>query len=128
MQHRHSTRLFVAVAFAAAIGLLAAPGRAQTHTSRKDTKLVSVTGCLTKGDEKGEVWLEMKDGTVYGLESAHINLQAHLGHKVTLQGHVLPEGKEEAGEEAREQGKTGKHETADFRVTSLKMISGTCKP
>jgi hypothetical protein len=39
---------------------------------------------------------------------------------------VLPEGKEEAGEEPQKQNKPGKGETADFRVLTLKMISTTC--
>ncbi len=96
--------------------------------SKKPAKVVSVTGCLMKGDEPGEVWLEEKPGTIYGLESATLKFNAHLGHKVTVTGNVLAEGKEEAGEEAKEQRKTGKHETADFRVLTLKMISTTCEP
>ncbi len=80
-----------------------------------------------KGDEPGEVWLEGKDGTIYGLESSKIKLNAHLGHEVTATGYILSGGKEEAGEETKEQNKTGKHETADFRVLTLKMISTMCK-
>ena len=33
---------------------------------------------------------------------------------------------EGAGEEAQKQNKTGKRETADFHVLTLKMISTTC--
>jgi hypothetical protein len=60
------------------------------------------------------------------LESSKIELIAHLGHKVIVRGYVLPEGKEQPGEEAHKQNKTGKGETADFRVLTLKMISTTC--
>ena len=58
--------------------------------------------------------------------SSKIELIAHLGHKVIVRGYVLPEGKEQPGEEAHKQNKTGKGETADFRVLTLKMISTTC--
>ncbi|MDE3154510.1 MAG: hypothetical protein KGN76_05370 [Acidobacteriota bacterium] len=126
MRCNGSIRLLSAATVALATGLIALPGYGQPASSRTTTKLVSAAGCLTKGDEKGEVWLKMKDGTVYGLEG-RMNLQAHLGQEVTIKGHVLSEGKEEAGEEAREERKTGTHETADFRVTSLKVVSKTCK-
>ncbi len=99
-------------------------GFAQTQSGKEPPKAVSVTGCLVKGDEPKEVWLAQKDGTIYGLESSKIELNTHLGHKVMVTGYVLPEGKEEAGDE--KQNKTAKRETADFRVLTLKMISPTC--
>ncbi len=123
----HSTTLFAILVLASSLSLTVPSGRAQTQPSKGPAKVVSATGCLTKGDEAGEVWLEEKDGTIYGLESSKIKLNAHLGHEVTVTGYVLAEGKEEAKEEAKEQNKTGKHETADFRVLTLKMISTTCK-
>ena len=101
-------------------------GLAQIQSGNAPPKTISVTGCLVKGDEPKEVWLAKKDGTIYGLESSKIDLNAHLGHRVILRGYVLLEGKEEAGEEAQKQNKTGKRETADFRVLTLKMISTTC--
>ena len=55
-----------------------------------------------------------------------IDLNAHLGQKVSVTGYVLPEGKEEAAEEAQKENKAGKRETADFRVGVLKMISKSC--
>jgi hypothetical protein len=123
-----STKLFAIVVLVLGLGLTVPSGRAQTKSSKRSANVVSATGCLIKGDEAGEVWLEEKDGTIYGLESSKIKLAAHLGHEVTVTGNVLPEGKEEAGEEAHEQNKTGKHEAADFRVRTLKMISATCQP
>lgn len=120
-----SMKLFAALIFASS--LVPTPGFTQTLSGKEDAKAVSVTGCLVKGDEPREVWLAEKSGTIYGLESSKINLTAHLGHKVAVRGYVLPEGKDEAGEEAHDQNKTGKHETADFHVLTLKMISTTCK-
>src|SRR5712692_5576412 len=119
-----SVKLFATLVFASSLGLGA--GLAQTQSGKELPKAVSVTGCLVKGDEPKEVWLAEKDGTIYGLESSKIELNAHLGHKVIVRGYVLSEGKEEAGDEAQKQNKTGKRETADFHVLTLKMISTTC--
>jgi hypothetical protein len=120
-----SMKLFATLVFASSLGLRA--GLAQTQSGREPPKAVSVTGCLVKGDEPKEVWLAEKDGTIYGLKSSKIELNAHLGHKVIVRGYVLSEGKDEAGEEEQKQNKTGKRETADFRVLTLKMISATCR-
>jgi hypothetical protein len=106
--------------------LVVGTGVAQTRSAKEPPKSVLITGCLVKGDEPGEVWLAQKNGRIYGLENGKIDLNAHLGQKVIVTGYDLPEGKEEAGEEAQKGGKAGKHETADFRVRMLKMISKSC--
>jgi hypothetical protein len=117
-----SMMLVATLVFGSGLGLWT--GFAQTQSGKELPKAISVTGCLVKGDEPKEVWLAQKDGTIYGLESSKIELNAHLGHKVIVTGYVLPAGKEEAGE--GKQNKTSKRETADFRVFTLKMISRTC--
>ncbi len=119
-----SMKLFATLVVAFSLGF--GTGLAQTQSGKEPPKAISVTGCLVKGDEPKEVWLAKKDGTIYGLESSKIDLNAHLGHKVIVTGYVLPEGKEEAGEGAQKQNKGVKRETADFRVLTLKMISTTC--
>jgi hypothetical protein len=93
---------------------------------KEPLKTVVITGCLVKGDESGEVWLAQKNGRIYGLEGGKINLNAHLGQKVLVEGYILPEGKEEAAEEAQKENKAGKRETADLRVRMLKTISKSC--
>jgi len=117
-------KLFATLVFASSLGL--STGLAQAQSGKERPKVVSVTGCLVKGDEPKEVWLAEKDGRIYGLESSKIELNAHLGHKVIVRGYALPEGKEETVEEAQKQHKTGKREAADFRVLTLKMIRTTC--
>jgi hypothetical protein len=117
-------KLFASLVFVSSLSLRT--GLAQTQSGKEPPKAVSVTGCLVKGDEPKEVWLAEKNGTIYGLESSKIDLNAHLGHKVIVRGYVLSEGKEEVGDEAQKQNKTGKRETADFRVLTLKMISKSC--
>jgi hypothetical protein len=106
--------------------LVLGTGVAQTRSAKGPSKSVLITGCLVKGDEPGEVWLAQKNGRIYGLEGGKIDLNAHLGQKVVVTGYVLPEGKEEAAEEAQKENKAGKRETADFRVRILKMISKSC--
>ncbi len=120
-----SMTLFATLVFACCLGLRT--GLAQNRSRNERPKAVSITGCLVKGDETMEVWLAEKGGTIYGLESSKIELNAHLGHKVIVRGYVLPEGKQEAGEEAQRQNKTGRRETSDFRVLTLKMISSSCR-
>jgi len=117
-------KLFATLVFTGSLGFRT--GLAQTQSGKQAPRAVSVTGCLVKGDEPKEVWLAEKNGTIYGLESSKIDLNAHLGHKVIVRGYVLAEGKKEVGEEAQKQNKTDKRETADFRVLTLKMINTTC--
>ena len=119
-----SMMLLATLVFASSLGFRT--GLAQTQSGKEPPKAVSVTGCLVKGDEPKEVWLAEKSGRIYGLESSKIELSAHLGHRVIVTGYVLPEGKEESGEEAQKQNKTGKREAFDLRVLTLKMISTTC--
>ena len=99
---------------------------AEGQPAKEPSKSVSVTGCLIRGDEAGEVWLAQADGTIYGVEGRKIDLNSHIGQQVEATGYVLPEGKQDAAEEAQEANKSAKHETADFRVRSLKMISKSC--
>jgi hypothetical protein len=99
---------------------------AQAPSGGGPSKDVRITGCLVRGDEPGEVWLAQKDGEIYGLESGEIALNAHLGQKVVVMGYVLPEAKEEVGEEAHKKNRNGKRESADFHVRTLKLISKSC--
>jgi hypothetical protein len=86
----------------------------------KGGKEVTVTGCLTKGDDANEYAIKGDDGKTYGLYSSDgINLADHVNHKVTVTGKVTKEraGKKEAGKP---------EESEHLRVTDLKMISSTC--
>src|SRR5438552_18489842 len=115
-----SMKLFATLVFASSLGLRI--GLAQTQSGKKRPKVVSVTGWLVKGDEPKEVWLAEKDGRIYGLESSKIEMNAHLGDKVIGRGYVVPEGKEEAGEEAQKENDTGKRETAELQLLTMKRI------
>jgi hypothetical protein len=93
----------------------------------------TVTGCLQKGDEPGEFSITTEDGKTWGLRSASVKLDQHLGHKVIVTGSTAHESKAEKAAEKAEEKKegqvekaSGKEEYADLDVTSLKMVSDSC--
>jgi hypothetical protein len=88
----------------------------------------SVTGCLQKGDESGGFTITDKDGKVWELHSKTVKLGGHVGHTVTVTGSATDRSKaEEAKIEANESKEAGGKEHADLQVSSLKMVSESCK-
>jgi hypothetical protein len=106
-----------------ALFLLARPAAAQTQ--HHATEPHSVTGCLQKGVEANGFYILGEDMM---WELAGKVDATHVGHKVTVRGHVLHRS---AGEEAKysdsEKQEANGKKYADFQVTSLKMISDTCQ-
>jgi hypothetical protein len=78
-------------------------------------KTTTVTGCLQKGDEENEFAIS-EGNKKYELTSRSVALKDHVGHTVTVTGTM----KSEKGEEA--EGWAGQ-----ITVTSLKMVSTSCK-
>ena len=111
----------IAIASSVAVGGTAQAAGRHVAVAAADT----VTGCLTKGDEKGEYTLTGKDGKKYGLSSTKVDLSKHLGHTVTVVGTKYKE-QEEAKPEKGEKSEAPE-EGGDLRVTSLKMVSATCQ-
>ena len=94
------------------------------HMSSKET----ATGCLQKGDEPNGYTLTADDGKVWELQSTKVKLADHVGHKVTVMGTAAKasdamEKKKESSETKETEGK----EHGDLKVTSLKMVSESCK-
>jgi len=90
------------------------------------SKTNSVTGCLQKGVEPGGFYIAGEDGNVWEL-SGKVDA-AHVGHKVTVKGHVLHRTQvEEAKYSDHEKQEANGKSVADFQVTSLKMVSDSCK-
>jgi hypothetical protein len=113
----------------------AASPEPQEKKAAKIAHMQTVTGCLQKGDEPGEFSITGEDGKTWGLRSAAVKLDPHVGHKVTVTGSRKHESKaEEKAEMKTEKEKTegqmekaaGKEEYADLTVTRLKMISDSC--
>jgi hypothetical protein len=100
---------------------------ASAQKSGKSGGNVSVTGCLQKGDEADEFSLTGDDGKLYDLRSSSVKLAEHVGHKVTVSGKFKAEGYEKDEDEAKENKESGKKEAGDIQVSSLKMVSASCR-
>jgi len=96
---------------------------ALTATAQEEGKkaFTTVTGCLKETDEADVFAISNENGQNYELVSRNIKLSAHIGHKVRVTGTLIEEESEEQEREASE-GWAGK-----IYVTSLKMVSETCK-
>jgi hypothetical protein len=89
--------------------------------------LQNVTGCIRKGDETSVVFITGEDGKTWELRSSSVKLDRHIGHKVTVTGSTTLESKAEEKREEKVEKAAGKEDCGDLRVTSLKLISQTCK-
>src|SRR5438477_7946192 len=85
----------------------------QKRSGPDKTTMVTVTGCLQKGDEAGEYSIMGADGKGYGVRSTTVKLADHLNHKITITGKAVKE------ENEKEKNEQHKH----LNVTNLKMIS-----
>jgi len=88
----------------------------------------TATGCLQKGDEPSGYTLTADDGKVWELQSTKVKLADHVGHKVTVMGTATKgsdamEKKKESSETKEAEGK----EYGDLKVSSMKMVSDSCK-
>jgi hypothetical protein len=90
----------------------------------------TVTGCLQKGHEPGELSITGEDGKTWDVSSKSVKLDEHVGHQVTLIGSAHHETKAQEKAEGKKEGQVenaaGKEEYGDLRVTDLKMVSETC--
>jgi len=104
-----------------ALGLaLASSLQAQNDTNKGDSpnqpKTVTVAGCLTQSETPGiAIQYVLKSANLsYPLDPGAEDLNAHVGHKVTISGTSM-KGK-------------GPHDQDRIRVTKVTMISATCLP
>jgi hypothetical protein len=86
----------------------------------------TVTGCLQKGDQPGEITLTAADGKIYDLRSDSVKLDEHIGHQVTATGTVTHEMKAEQKKEGDMEKASSKEAVRDLNVTDVKMVSETC--
>jgi len=108
------------------VALTAQDASQQEKKMDKSAHTQAVTGCLQKGDEAGEFAITGEDGKTWGLRSATVKLDQHLGHKVTITGSIAKESKAEEKKEGQVEKASGKEEYGDLNVTSLKMVSDSC--
>ncbi len=87
---------------------------------------MTVTGCIKQGSDANGYYLMSQDGKMYELWGK--NLGEHVGHTVTVTGTEAKmssamEQKKESSEKSEAAGAT----VMDMKVSSLKMVSETCK-
>jgi hypothetical protein len=103
---------------------------ATAQESPKPATSRTVTGCLQKGHEPGELSITGEDGKTWDVTSKSIKLDQHVGHQVTLTGSAHSESKAQEKAEEKKEGHVekaaGKEEYGDLRVTDLKMVSASC--
>jgi hypothetical protein len=99
-------------------------------TQKPPTASKTVTGCLQKGDEPGELSITGEDGKTWELSSKTVKLDDHVGHQVTVTGSAKRESPAQEKAEGKKEGQvekaSGKEAYGDLRVTDLKMVSETC--
>jgi hypothetical protein len=143
-------KLFSLLALLAALAFL--PSRLQAQetgnsgqNSEPSASAVSVTGCLQAGKKAGHFMLTADDGTIYHLRSRSVDLSEHVGHTVSVTGHV-PQHKSQGGQApppssssssaptsgmqsgGGQEGGQGAHGGGHMLiVTDLKMVSDSCK-
>jgi hypothetical protein len=105
----------ILIAFALRISTGALQAQADpTGGADKGRKTVSVTGCLSQAAGRGVVRQYLiKDGEMsYEVVPDNVNLNEHLGHKVTISGTSMK------GE--------GPHDDDRIRVSKVTMVSAMC--
>jgi len=103
---------------------------AAQENQKPATASKTVTGCLQKGHEPGELSITGEDGKTWELSSKTVKLDEHVGHQVTVTGSAHRESKAQEKAEEKKEGQVenaaAKEEYGDLRVTDLKMVSETC--
>jgi hypothetical protein len=102
----------------------AAPAAQLTPTAAGQA--ITVTGCLLKGTQPGEVSITGADGKSYDLRSDTVKLAPHVGHQVSVTGTASTETKAEEKKEGQVEKASSKEAIANLSVTDVKMISETC--
>ncbi len=116
-------KLFYLFALVLALAWLPSASQAQEKPHKKGTG-ITITGCLQRGDEANEFMMTGSNGKKYELISDKVSLSEHVGHTVTVTGmHARDKG--EAAEHEKKE--AGEREYAHLKVTSLKMVSESCK-
>lgn len=104
-----------------------ATASAQATPDTKTAKAAkTVTGCLQKGDQPGEITLTAADGKIYDLSSDTVKFEEHIGHQVAATGTSTHAMKAEDKKDGDMEKASGKEAIRNLSVTDLKMVSETC--
>ena len=87
---------------------------------------MSVTGCLKQGSDTDGFYMMGQDGKMYELMGS--GLAAHVNHTVTVTGQqVTLSHAQEEKKEATEKAEAGSMSYVDMKVSSVKMVSESCR-
>ena len=107
---------------------------AQDTTSSGKSKSANrtITGCLARGSGDNNIVLNGNDGSTWDVKSDTVALADHVGHTVKANGVVsnvtMHNMKEETKDTAASAGmKKTNDEHGDLKVSSIKMVSSSCK-
>ena len=120
------------ISVALGVLLMASISLAQDTTSsgKSKSKDRTITGCLMQGDSASKFVLNGKDGSTWDVKSDSVTLADHVGHTVTATGTVSNVTMHNAKEEAKDAAagvKKDNNEHGDMEITSVKMVSKSCK-
>ena len=107
--------------------LLPVLASAQDNMGMGSKQSMSVTGCVKQGSDMHGYYIMGQDGKMYEL-MGNKSVGEHVGHTVTVMGTQMTmsddmEKKKMASEKTEANGAT----VVDLKVSSLKMVSDTCK-
>jgi hypothetical protein len=103
-------------------------GMGEKKSEHMSASKATATGCLQKGEEPNGYTLTADDGKVWELQSTKVKLADHVGHKVTVMGTSSMASDEMEKKKASSESKeTEGKEHGDLKVTSMKMVSDSCK-
>jgi hypothetical protein len=88
----------------------------------------TITGCVQKGLENTGYYLVAGDKHYELYDDGKASIADHVGQKVTVSGSVPNRtAAQEEKSQPYEKKETGKNQHSDFQVTSLTVVSPTCK-
>lgn len=103
-----------------------------TSSGKSKSQVRSITGCLAQGSSSDKFVLNGNDGSTWDVKSDSVSLADHLGHTIIAKGTVsnvtMHNMKEETKDAASSAGmKKTNDEHGDLQVSSVKMVSKSCK-
>jgi hypothetical protein len=103
-----------------------------TSSGKSKSQVRTITGCLAQGSNSDKFVLNGNDGSTWDVKSDSVSLADHVGHTITAKGTVsnvtAHNMKEEAKDAASSAGmKKSNDEHGDLQISSVKMVSKSCK-
>jgi hypothetical protein len=99
----------------------------QDTSQDKSADSRTLTGCLSQGGDAKSFNLLADDGSTWVLRSKTATLSNHVGHTVTVTGKVWHGTIHGAKEKTKDAVDPGAEEHGHLNVTTLSMVSDTCK-